>query len=269
VDLLGSCDNRDRQRVLRTTADRETSYCADFLTALAPAHPELVHHFTDLLADQAGNRPDLVPVVIERLERSAKEKIFWSVVSSADAQAVAELMRAVPLDDAKTLIFLSIRAGKPSLASIVDNLSNEGAGDVVRDYLLAQPLERLGTLVEGLRAAKFPSYADAVLEEVAASERGIKAIARDIAFLFGTDDIAAGTMLVHRALKDRSSPSLQSLVAELRQQNQPGSLAAAAGWIKQTNVRIGPSNVDRLLRHVGLGEYTSRKTWLQRRRQAN
>jgi hypothetical protein len=189
-----------------------------------------------------------------------------SVVSSADAQALAELIRDLPLDDAKTLVFLSIREGKPSLASVVDTLSNEVAGDVVRDYLLGQPLERLGTLVDGLRAAEFPSYADAVLDEVAASERGIKAIAHDIAFLFRSDETAAGTMVVRRALQGRSSTALQSLVAELRQQNQTGSLAAAAEWIKETNGRIGPSNVDRILRQAGLGEYTARKTWLQRRR---
>lgn len=269
VDLLARCDNRDRQRVLRNTAYRPTSDCADLLAALAPAHPGVAQEVTDLLADAAGWRPDLVPVVIDRLEPSAKEKMFLRIVSSANAQALAKLIRALSLDDAKTLVFLSIRAGKPPLASIVDTLSNEVVGDVVRDYLLAQPLERLGTLVEGLQAAEFPSYADAVLEEVVASERGIKAIAHDIAFLFRSDELAAGTMVVRRALQGRSSTALQSLVAELRQQNQPGSLAAAAEWIKETNVRIGPSNVDRILRQAGLGEYTSRKTWLQRRRKTD
>jgi hypothetical protein len=59
------------------------------------------------------------------------------------------------------------------------------------------------------------------------------------------------------------------MIAALRQRNQPASLDAAAEWVKVTHNRIGSSNVEGILRQIGLGEYASRGTWLTRRRKNN
>ncbi|MDT7797163.1 MAG: hypothetical protein QOI78_596, partial [Actinomycetota bacterium] len=268
VELLGRCGDRDRQRILQRTASREPVYCAELLAALVPVQPTLARQFTDLLTEAAVIHPDLTPIVIDRLDVRAKEQMFSSIVERGEAGALAALVRTLSADDAKTLVFLAVRGGKPELTSIADHLPDDGSGVSVRGYLSAQPLTRLGELVDGLRTAGLPDYADAVLDEIAASERGVSPIAADIAFLFETGQAEAGRTLVWKVLQDRSNTALKSMVAALHERNQPDALVAAADWVKETYVRIGPSNVDGILRQVGLGDYTNRKTWRQRRRQS-
>lgn len=265
VDLLGGCGEGDQQRVLRTAAERGPGYCTELLAALVSAHPGLARRFTDLVTETITVHPELTVTIIDRLEPDAKEQMFLSIVNSGDAQALTNLVRTLPADDAKTLMFQAVRTGKPPLASIVDDLPSDSSSGSALDHLLGQPIERLGALVDGLRAAEFQSYADAVLDDAAATERGDHVIAQDIVFLFGSNEAEAGKSLLRKALKGRSNTELKSMIATLHQQNEPESLAAAAEWVKETYAWMGP-NTDGILRQVGLRDYTSRRTWLQRRR---
>jgi hypothetical protein len=146
---------------------------------------------------------------------------------------------------------------------------SDGTGDPVLRYLLNQPVTRLTDLIHGLRAAHFETYAHTVLNKVAASERDDHIIAKDVAFLFATNEADTGKAVLGTALHGRSNTDLTNMIAVLRQQNQPESLTAAAEWIKDTHARIGSSNVDGILRQVGLNEHTSHGTWLKRRRKNN
>lgn len=61
----------------------------------------------------------------------------------------------------------------------------------------------------------------------------------------------------------------RSMIAVAKTRNQPESLSAVAEWFKDTYARIGSSNVNDILRQVGLDEHASRATWLRRRRKNN
>jgi len=265
VELLGRCGEGDQQRVLRTAVERGPGYCTGLLAALVSAHSDLARRFTDVVTETIATHPELTATIIDRLEPSAKWQMFSSIVNSGDAQALVNLLRTLPADDAKTLMFLAVRTGTPPFASIVDNFPDDSDSGSTLGYLLGQPVARLPALVDGLCAAEFQSYADAVLDEAAAAERGDRAIAQDIVLLFGDDEAKAGTSLLRRSLTGRSNTELKSMIATLHQLNQPETLAAAAEWVKETYGWMGP-NTDGILRQVGLRDYTSRRTWLQRRR---
>ncbi len=267
VDLLGKCSEGDQQRILRKAAGREPGYCADLLAALIMTQPVLARRFTDLITEAAEKQPELTPVIIDQLEPQAKAQMFGSIVNSGDVQALVSLLRVLPADDAKNLMFMAIEGGKPPLAAIVGHLLEAGSDGSALRSLLSQPVARLAVLVDRLGAAGFRSYAHAAVDAAAQSGRGVHTIAHDIAFLFDAGESEVGKEVLHRALAGRSNDDLRGMIAALRQKNQPDSLIAAADWVKETYVRIGPSNVDGILRQVGLGNYTSRKTWLQRRRQ--
>lgn len=261
VELLCGCGDGDRRRILRGTVERGPEFCAALLAALVPADAVLARQFTDLVTETVATHPELTVIIIDRLEPSMKERMFASLVDGDDVQALVNLVRTLPADEARTLLFLAVRAGRPSLTEVVDALSNDGS---VLGHLSGQPVERLGALVGGLQV-RFPSYADAMLAETAAAERGERAIVHDIVFLFGSGEAEVGRSLLRKALGGRSSTELKSIVATLREHNQPESLAATAEWVKETYAWMG-SNADGILRQLGLRDYTSRKSWLPRHR---
>jgi hypothetical protein len=267
VELLGRCGDGDQQRILRKAAGREPGYCADLLAALVPMQAVLARRFTDFITEAADSQPELIPVVIDQLEPGAKAQMFGSIVNSSDVGALVSLLRVLPADDARNLIFMAVEGGKPPLAAIVGHLSEDSSGDPGLSYLSGQPVARLAVVVDRLSTAGFRAHAEAALDAAAQSGRGVHTIAHDIAFLFDAGESETGRAVLHRALTGRSNDDLRGMIAALRQKNQPDALVAAAAWVKETYERIGPSNVDGILRQVGLGDYTSRKTWLQRRRQ--
>jgi hypothetical protein len=267
VDLLGKYGEGDQQRILRKVAGREPAYCAELLAALVPTQPVLARRFTDLITDAAESQPELTPVIIDQLEPRAKAQMFGSIVDSGDVRALVSLLPLLPADDAKNLMFMAIERGKPPLAAIIGHLSEDSSGVPVLRSLSSQPVARLAVLVDRLSAAGFRSHAEAALDAAAQSGRGVHTIAHDIAFLFDAGESVIGRAVLHRALTGRSNDDLRGMIAALRQKNQPDALVAAADWVKETYVRIGPSNVDGILRQVGLGDHTTRKNWRQRRRQ--
>ncbi|WP_370962207.1 caspase family protein [Amycolatopsis sp. cg9] len=259
--LLSGCEAGDRRRIFRAAAGRGEEFCAELLAVLGPARPALAREFTDLLAGSVTTHPELIAVVSDRLGLAAKEQMFGSLVEADETQALIGLLAVLPPEDARTLLFLAVRAGKPTLAEILGAVPDDGSA---RDYLSGQPVERLGTLVGGLRA-RFPARADAVLSEAAARERGERAIAADVAFLFRSGDAGVGRALLHQALEGRSSTELKSIVATLREHDQPEVLAAMAEWVREFYAWMG-SNGDDVLRQLGLRDHTARRTWLSRRR---
>lgn len=84
--------------------------------------------------------------------------------------------------------------------------------------------------------------------------------------LLSTGEPATGNRLLDAALRGRSNAKLTSMIAELRRRNEPAVLEAAAEWIRATHDRLGPSNVNGILRQVGLSEYAGRGSRLARRR---
>ncbi|MEV5721148.1 caspase family protein [Amycolatopsis mediterranei] len=260
AELLGGSDAGDRQRILRTAVGRGAEFCAGLLATLTPADPVLAHRFTDLITDAIATQPELITVIVEHLEPSAKEQIFAGLVNGDDLRATVDAVRSLPPADARTLVFVAVRAGRPTLAGVFEALSKDGSPP---EQLLGQPVERLGPLVRGLRTA-FPAYAEAILDEAAAAQRGDRAIADDIVFLFGSDEPHVGEALLRTALTGRSSTALKSIIAALREHDRPEPLVAAAQWVRETYEWMG-SNGNGILRQLGLREYTERKSRLSRR----
>ncbi|MFJ7213203.1 caspase family protein [Amycolatopsis sp. NPDC098790] len=260
AELLRECGDGDRQRIFRATVDRGPEFCAALLAALGAVDPVLARRFTDQVTETVATHPELAVAVIDRLEPSMKERMFASLVDGDDVPALVDQVRTLPAAEARTLLFLAVQAGKPSLADVFAALADDGS---VPEHPTGQPVDRLGALVGGLQA-RFPGFADAVLAEAAAAGRGDHAIVRDVVHLFGSGDPAAGRALLRTALGGRSSIELKSIVATLREHDQPESLAAAAEWVRETYAWMG-SNADGFLRQLGLREHSSRKGWLSRR----
>jgi hypothetical protein len=261
LELLGGGGDGDRLRILRVALERGAGFCAELLAALLPENPVLARRFTDLVTETVATHPELTAVVLDHVDPAAKEQVFTSLVDGEDTAALVNLIRTLPPGDAGTLVFLAVRAGKPSLADVFGALADEGTAPAL---LSGQPVERLGALVGGLRT-RFPAFADAVLAEAAAAGRGERAIVHDVVFLFGSGEAEAGAALLRKALEGRSSTELKSIVATLRERNQPESLAVAAAWVRETYAWMG-NNADGILRQLGLRDHASRKAWLPRRR---
>jgi Caspase domain len=267
-ELLGMCGESDRHRVLRKVTEREPSEVAALLDKLAVTHPAVARQLTDLITATATTRVGLLAISVEHLAPQVKEQMFASIIRTTDSEDVADLLPKLPDDDARFLMFLVVQAGNPMLASIIDAMptATSSTGDPVLHYLLDQPIARFTALIHGLCATHFETYAQAVLTKAAAPERGARAIAKDVAFLFGTGEASTGRLLLGTALHGRSNTDLTNMITALREQDQPEVLKSAAEWIKETYARIGSSNVDGILRQIGLNEYATRVNWLKRRR---
>ncbi len=270
-ELLDTCTDGDQQRVLRKVIERDPNEVAGLLDALVPVRPVLARQLADLITAAAATRVELLPISIGGLETRSKEQIFASIVQTVDGHEVAALLPTLPADDAKHLMFLAVQAGNPTLASIIDGMptASGSGGDPVLSYLLDQPVTRLPALIHGLHAAHFKQYADALLNNVTSPDRGVHTIAQDMAALFTIGEVDTGKLILGAALRGRTNADLTSMISALRRRNQPASLAAAAEWVRMTYAKVGSSNIDGILRQIGLDEYTSRGTWLKRRRMNN
>lgn len=267
-DLLDTCAEGDHQRVLRKVTEREPNEIGELMDALLSTRPIIAQQLTDLITTIAPTRTELLPMVIGRFDERSKEQRFADMIQSSDSAGLATLLRTMGTRDAKTLMFIIVRAGNLILASVIDEFpsASDGTGDPVLGYLLDQPITQLVPLLRGLRDAHFESYADAVLATFATPNRGIHTIADDVMFLFSTGEEDTGKRLLDEALQGRSNADLRKMISVLRHRNHAQSLTAAAEWFKKTYARIGTSNIDDILRQVGLDEYASRGTWRQRRR---
>lgn len=259
-ELLAESGEHDRRRVLDAVTRREPAEIAELLDALTPTHPAIARELTDHITATATTRVALLAVCVDRMDQPSKVELFGSVVRTTDGAAVADLLPKLPVADARLLMFLAVKAGNPALARIVDALpaDADGTGDPALRYLLDPPLEWLPVLVTGLRANHFDQYADALLNRVVAAGRSVHALARDVASLFAIGEPQTGRLLVGKMLDGRSNSNLTEMVGALRQQGRPDALAAAADWVRATFAELGPSNVDGILRQIGLKEFTRR-----------
>ncbi|WP_410614110.1 caspase domain-containing protein [Amycolatopsis sp. lyj-109] len=254
LELLAGSDDADRGRILEVTVDRGAEFCAALLAALGPAHPDLARRFADLVTKTIAAHPELIVIIVDALDPATKERMFASLAEGVDPLGLTGLLRDLPSDEAKTLMFLAVRAGRPALGEVFAALASDGSA--LPAPLTGQPVNRLGALVRGLRP-EFPAHADALLADVAAPGRGEAAIAHDIAYLFGTGEADVGRAVLHTALTGRSNDELKLIVAALRDRNQPDSLAETADWVRTTYAWMG---ADGILRQLGLREFTGRKS---------
>ncbi|GAB3430954.1 caspase, EACC1-associated type [Actinophytocola sediminis] len=268
LDLLDLCAEADHQRVLRKVIQRTANEVAEVLDALVAGRSVVAGQLRNLIASSDTLRGKLLPISIQYMNPKTKEKVFADIVHTGHGGDIARSLRHLPVDDAKLLMFLAVRAGNPTFASIIDALGSapDSSGDPALRFLLDQPVDRLTTLLDGLRAAHFEAYARAVLGSVTAPQRGVQAIARDVAFLFGAGESHAAKLVVFGSLKGRSNSELKNMIGALRQHDQPESLAAAAEWARATYSSLGAANVDGILRQIGLDAYTSRRGLFRRRR---
>ncbi|MEV6907389.1 caspase family protein [Amycolatopsis sp. NPDC051071] len=260
AELLGSCDAADRQRVLSVAGEREQADVAELLKRLVSTRPGLAREFADRITAKAETRTELVPVIIEGLDFGSKEQILTSIVHTGDGPALLTLLSALPAEDAKHLMYLIVLAGPEKFGAVSRRRPSEH-GDQVLRHLLDQPVSRLAMLVTKLREADEKYYVDALLSN--AAERNMPAVARNLAFLFGAGEEVVGKLLLRKVMAGRSSAALTSLVEAFRNQNQPAILEAAAEWVKEHYEEVGAT--DGILRRIGLREYTSRRSFLNRR----
>ena len=246
----------DRERILSRAVERHSHEVAALLQALAP-HPTVMSRFVNLVVTMAESRIELLPVVLGRISTVTKEKILARTVATSGSQEIAAVLGRLPADDARLLFFLTVRGGNPGLRNVIIVLqltTNKSFPDSEFGYLLEQPTNRIELLFDGLRAAGYEHYVDAVLDK-AVADRGAPAIAAQVASLYAAGQSRVAVDLLTRALAGRSHEGLKELMAALRQHDQTAALAAVASWIRATYATIGESNIDYMLRQVGLGEY--------------
>ncbi|MFF1613526.1 caspase domain-containing protein [Amycolatopsis sp. NPDC058278] len=231
LELLVGSDEADRGLILEVTVDRGVEICAALMAALQHAHPHLARRFAYLITKTIAVHPELTVIIVDALDPATKQRMFASLAEGVGPRQLADLLRDLPPDEAKTLMFLAVQAGTPALGEVLTALASDGSS--LPAPLAGQPVNRLPALVRGLRP-RFPAHADAVLADVAAAGRGEVAIAHDIAYLFGTGEADVGRAVLHAALTGRSNDELKLIVAALRDRNQPDSLAEAAEWVKTT-----------------------------------
>jgi hypothetical protein len=256
--LLGVDD--DRERILSRAVERPPYEIAELLQALAP-HPTVLSRFVSLVVTMAESRIELLPIVVDRMSTMTKEKILERTVAASSGFKIARVLGELPPDDAKLLFFLTVRRGNPEFQNTMVALkpiTDRYFPDSDLGYLLEQPVERVELLFDGLRAAGYSHFVDAVLDKAVVG-RDEPAIAAYVASLYDAGQAAVAVDVLSRALATRNDEKLKALVAALRQHDQSAALAAAAEWIKATYAKMGESNIDYLLRQLGLGEYASGK----------
>lgn len=258
-ELLTTSTDVDRQRILHKAIEREPRDVAGLLNELDLTQPRIAGQLTDLIASPVTSRAALLPIIIKRLSPQAKEQLLASTVTSTSGEQLVTLLRELPDEEAHLLMFLTIKQGDPPLKSVI-SLLRAGARatdtDPTLDYLREQPLDRLGTLIVGLREAGLNEYVEGLLAK-SAKQRGWDSIAGDIASLFRLGEANAGEQLLDTALRGRNYGQIKALISALRRHNQPAALDAAASWVR--NIYAGDSNVDHTLRVLGLGEYAHRR----------
>jgi hypothetical protein len=264
LEILDGCTDGERQRILHVVSEREPVDVAQLLNALVSTQPEVARQLVELITITAETRPELRPVIVDKLAPKVKEQMFTTIVQSEDAQSVEGLLRILPADDAKFLMFLAVRAGGQAREAAIRCVEGV-AGHAPQNFLLHQPLERLPVLVTEFWDSRFQRHAETLLAQTAASERGELAIARDVSQLFSSGEVVTAEMVLDRALYQRTKDELVSLVEALREQHRPEALATVANWLKETHIGQGPTNVDGILNLVGLGEYASRRSQPKRR----
>ena len=265
-DLLRTSTDTDRQRILNKVIEREPNLVAGLLDELDFTQPRIAGQLADLIVTTVTNRAALLPIIITRFAPRKKEQLLANTVTSASAEDLVTLLRELPDDEANLLMFLTIRQGDPPLQTVISLLRAEpqvADTDPVLDYLLAQPLDHFGPLLVGLREAGLDEYVEVLLAR-SAKQRGWDSIAGDIASLFRLGEADAGAQLLDTALKGRNYGQLKALISALRRHDQPAALDATASWVRNTYTG-GDSNVDFVLRQIGLGEYANRRFGKKRR----
>jgi hypothetical protein len=255
-ELLTTSTDTDRQRILRKVVERERNEVAELLDTLSPAQPVLGKQLVDLIAATVTNRTDFLPIIIEHLDQETKEQLLTDRITSGSEHELVALLRELLADEANLLMFLIIQKGDPPLRAVIAQLREPQAGDAdpVLPYVQAQPLDRFGPLLNGLREAGLDHYAEAVLRR-SARRRSWDSIASDITFLFGADQADAGKQLLAAAFTLRNNGELKALVSALRRHSHPAALDAAASWVRTAYVGRDDYNIEDILRFVGLGEY--------------
>jgi hypothetical protein len=200
VHLLGVGD--DRERILSRAVWRPPHEVAALLEALAP-HPTVMSRLVSLVATMAESRIELLPVIVERISTMTKEKIFVRTVAASSGLKIARVLRELPRDDARLLFFLAVRRGNPEFQNTMVALkpgTDRYFPDSELGYLLEQPEDRIESLFDGLRAAGYGHYVDAVLNK--AVERDTSAIAAQVASLYAEGQATIAADLLHRAFGD-------------------------------------------------------------------
>lgn len=259
-DLLRTSTDTDRQRIFHRTIERDLDEVAELLNELNLTQPRAARQFTDLIAASVPNRPAFLPIIIEEFDAQQKEQLLADAVRATDGDELVWLLRTLPKDDANLLVFLSVQEGNPTLHKVVLSIRaipHEHDNDPVLEYLREQPTNRHRQLVNGLREAGFHEYVEAFLLMSAQREGGVQNIAREVAFLYDTGRADAGRIFLDKAFSRQNHAQLKEMIDTFRRLNRRAILDAAAAWIKKKYGDIGGSNVDYMLRNLGLGEYAS------------
>nr|WP_245192092.1 caspase family protein [Amycolatopsis azurea] len=260
AEFLVLCTAADRQRVLSLAVKREREYVAKLLKLLLSAHPALAREFADQITAKAENRTELLPVVIKGLDSRYKEQVLARVVDNNGGPELVTLLKALPVPDAKYLMFLIVRTGQAKFLSVVSGLP----GRDPHSFLRSQPVERLPVLVKMLLTVPHGKrYTDAMLDELAAPERGLLAVTQELSYLFDENETVVGKLLLGRTLIGRSSDDLKNFVQAVRIEGCSAVLAATADWVKEHYEEVGAT--DGILRRIGLPEYASRRSLFGRR----
>ncbi|OXM47930.1 caspase family protein [Amycolatopsis alba] len=260
AEFLVVCAEADRQRVLSVAIEREQHDVAGLLKCLVTAHPALAREFADRITAEAESRTELLPVVIKDLDLRYKEQVLERVVENNSGPGLATLLKALPGSDAKYLMFLIVGAGQAKFLSVVSSLP----GHDPHAFLRGHPVERFPALIKVLLSLpRGKKYADAVLAELAAPERGFPAITQELSYLFDENETMVGRLLLGKTLSGRSSNDLKNFVTALRIEGRPAVLAATADWVKEHYEEVGAT--DGILRRIGLPEYVSRRSFFGRR----
>lgn len=249
-------------RILSASVAERPPYQVDTLLRRLAPHPDVAQRLVGVVAVMAGGRPDLLPIIISYVDAPTKEWILERVPGWSDGEEIARVLRKLPAEDAKLLFFLAVRRGNPMLEQAITTLqltTDSNLTDSEFGYLFEQPVDRLALLYDRLRETGFGRYVDALMTKAAAPERGADGIAAHIASLYGTGQADLAGDLLTRALTGRSNDEFKELIVALRRYDQVAALDAVASWIRTTYATIGESNIDYMLRQLGLGEYASRK----------
>lgn len=251
----------DRERILSRAAERPPHEVAALLQALTP-HPVVMQRLVSVVVTRAENHIELLPVILECISTTAREKLLARTVATSGGQEIATVLGRLPADEAKLLFFLVVRGGDSGLRNVITALqlaTDKPFADSEFGHLLEQPADRVESFFDGLRAAGYEHHVDAALAKASAPERGAYDIAVHVASLYAAGQSNIATALLTRALTGRSNDELEELIAALLPLGQPAALAAAAAWLKVTYAKIGDSNIDYMLRQLGLGEYAGGK----------
>jgi hypothetical protein len=158
------------------------------------------------------------------------------------AKRLISLMSATMASRAEFLPILLRQVDPQQKQEILEWTVSTGDGQLVLDRLSAAGLEQ---------------YADAVLDEAAASQRREHHIAAYVASLCQPGPSPAGNVLLAKAMEGRNLKQAKELVDTLRQHNHGAALPAVASWVRTTT--DGEPNINYRLLQLGLREYADIK----------